>query len=64
MLVETMLSMLTTVCHLKKVAHRVWSYFESRQGYTLALFNILVRWHGLHSDDNGYVYLSIAEFSL
>jgi hypothetical protein len=34
MLVEAILSMLTTVCHLKKVAHRVWAYFESRLAYT------------------------------
>ncbi len=64
MLIETMLSMLTTVCHFKKVAHRVWSYFESRLGYTMALFNILVQWHGLQPDDDGVVHLSIAEFSL
>lgn len=64
MLVETVLSMLTTVCHFKKVAHRVWSYFESRVGYTMALFNVLVQWHGLQPDEDGFVHLSIAEFSL
>jgi hypothetical protein len=64
MLLETMPSMLTTVCHFKKVAHRVWSYFESRLGYTMALFSILVQWHGLQPDDEGFVHLSIAEFSL
>jgi len=64
MIVETVLSMLTTVCHFKKVGHRVWSYFESRVGYTMALFNILVQWHGLLPDDSGFVRLSIAEFSL
>jgi hypothetical protein len=64
MLVETMLSMLTTVCHFKKLTHRVWSYFESRLGYTMALFNILVQWHGLQPDDDGFVPVSIAEFSL
>lgn len=64
MMVETVLSMLTTVCHFKKVGHRVWSYFKSRVGYTMALFNILVQWHGLHPDDDGFVHLSIAEFSL
>jgi len=30
MVVETVLSMLTTVCHFKKVAHRVWAYFKAR----------------------------------
>ena len=64
MLVESILSMLTTVCHFKKIAHRVWSYFESRLAYTMALFNILVQWHGLQPDDTGLVHLSIAEFSL
>lgn len=64
MLVETVLSMLTLVCHFKKVMHRVWDYFESRVGYTMALFNILVQWHGLQPDEQGYVRLSIAEFSL
>lgn len=64
MIVETILSMLTTVCHFKKIAHRVWAYFESRLAYTMALFNILVQWHGLQPDDNGFVRLSIAEFSL
>ena len=64
MIVETILSMLTTVCHFKKIAHRVWAYFESRLAYTMALFNILVLWHGLQPDENGFVRLSIAEFSL
>lgn len=64
MLVETVLSMLTTVCHIKKMAHRVWSYFASHIGYTMALFNILVQWHGLQPDEHGFVHLSIAEFSL
>jgi len=64
MMVETILSMLTTVCHFKKVSHRVWTYFESRLAYTMALFNILVQWHGLQPDEDGFVRLSIAEFSL
>lgn len=64
MLVETVLSMLTTVCHFKKVSHRVWTYFQSRLAYTMALFNILVQWHGLEPDAHGFVHLSIAEFSL
>ena len=64
MLVETVLSMLTYVCHFKKVMHRVWSYFTMRLGFTMALFNILAQWHGLEPDENGFVPLSIAEFSL
>ena len=47
MLIETVLSMLTLVCGFKKVMHRVWAYFKTRVGLTMALFNILVSWHGL-----------------
>jgi hypothetical protein len=64
MMIETVLSMLTLVCHFKKVAHRVWSYFKSRVGWTMALFNILVQWNGLEPDQDGFVHLSIANFSL
>jgi len=48
MMLETVLSMLTTICHFKKVGHRRWEYFKSRVGYTMALFNILVQWHGFN----------------
>lgn len=64
MMVETFLSMLTLVCHFKKVMRRVWTYFESRLGYTMALFNLLVQWHDFQPDEDGFVHLSIAEFSL
>jgi hypothetical protein len=64
MLIETVFSMLTTICHFKKVGHRVWTYFESRLAYTMALFNLLVQWDGLVIDDNGFVPLTIAGFSL
>ncbi|RMG81985.1 MAG: transposase [Chloroflexi bacterium] len=64
MLVETFLSMLTVICHFKRLRHRVWEYFEMRLAYTMAMFNILVQWHGLEPDDDGFVHLSIAEFSL
>lgn len=64
MVVETVLSMLTNVCHFKKVAHRVWKYFRARLAFTMATFNILTQWYGLTVDENGFVPLSIAEFSL
>ena len=44
--------------------HRVWSYIKMRLRITMALFNIFVQWHGLEPDENGFVPLSIAEFSL
>lgn len=64
MIIETVLSMLTVVSHFKKVMHRVWEYFKARLAFTMAAFNILVQWHGLTVDENGFVKLSIAEFSL
>jgi hypothetical protein len=64
MMVETVLSMLTLVCHFKKLTHRVWDYFWARLAFTMAAFNILVQWDGLKPDEKGYVHLSIAQFSL
>lgn len=64
MVVETVFSMLTYICQFKHMAHKVWSYFETHIGFTLALFNILVQWHGFQPDETGFVPLSIAEFSL
>jgi len=64
MMIETVLSMLTLVCGFKKVMHRAWTYFLTRVGLTMALFNILVQWHGLPAQEDGFVPLSIAEFSL
>jgi hypothetical protein len=37
---------------------------RARLAFTIALFNILVQWHGLQPDEIGFVHLSIAEFSL
>lgn len=64
MRVETVLSMLTLVCHFKKSMHRVWEYFSMKLAFSMAAFNILVQWNGFKPDDNGFVHLSIAEFSL
>jgi len=64
MIQETVLSMLTLVCHFKKVMHRKWEYFKSRLAYTMAMFNILVQWNGLQVDQDGSVHFSIAEFGL
>jgi hypothetical protein len=64
MLIETVLSRLTLVSHFKKVMHRVWEYFAARLAFTMAAFNVLVQWHGLPADKDGFVSLSMAEFSL
>jgi hypothetical protein len=64
MVVETVLSMLTVVSHLKKVGHRAWRYVAARLAYTVAAFNLLVQWRGLELGDDGNYHLSIAEFNL
>ena len=63
-LVETVLSMLSGVCPLKKVAQRTWAACQTRRAFTLATFNLLVQWHGLKPEAQGFVPLSLAEFSL
>jgi hypothetical protein len=64
MVVETVLAMLTHVCHLKKVSQRSWSHLLARLSFTLALFNVLVQWDGLPVDEDGTIPLSIAQFNL
>ena len=64
MVVETVLSMLTHVCQLKKASQRTWAGLRARLASTMALFNILVLWEGIPVDDDGNIHLSIAEFTL
>jgi len=64
MVIETVLAMLTTVCHFKHVSHRTWAQFLARLAFTMAMFNVLVQWNGLNPDEEGVLHLSIAEFSL
>jgi hypothetical protein len=64
MLVETVLAMLTLVCHLTKVMHRGWASVHARLACTMAAFHVLARWHGIWPNAAGFVPLSIAEFSL
>jgi hypothetical protein len=64
MLVETVLSMLAGVYHLKKGLHRTWAAFQARLAFTLATFTLLVQRHGLQPDPQGVIHLSLAEFSL
>ncbi len=64
MVVECILSMLTTVCHFKHVSHRTWPQFMARLAFTMAMFNVLVLWDGLNVDGDGVIHLSIAPFNL
>jgi hypothetical protein len=49
MLVETALSLLTTVCHFKKVFHRTWDQFQARLAFTMATYTLLISWNGFIS---------------
>jgi len=44
--------------------HRGWAYFQARQAYTMAAFNVLVQWYGFQPNASGFVPLSMAKFSL
>jgi hypothetical protein len=63
MLVDTVLSMRTTVFHSKKMGHRVWAYFRARVAWTMAVFHLWARW-GMEIDEHDMSRLSIAEFGL
>ncbi len=64
MLIETVLSMLTRVCQINKVGHRVWSALKARLAFCLAAFNLCALWDGLQADEEGFVHLSLAQFAL
>ena len=63
-LVETVLSLLTRVCHLKRAGHRLWACFQMHLAFAVAVFNLLADWEGLREDDHGRTHLTLAEFSL
>jgi hypothetical protein len=62
--VETILSLLTRGCHLKRASQWTWTGPKARLAYTLAVFNILELWGGIRVDDDGTIHLSIAQFTL
>jgi hypothetical protein len=64
MFVETAFSMVTIVCGLKRIRHRLAPYVTMRFACVSAVFNILLGlFHDLHPDAHP-MQMSIAEFSL
>jgi hypothetical protein len=55
--VETVLSMLTGRCKLKRMRHRVWRYFQAHLAAAMAAWNLML-------DHNPQGQLSIADFVL
>jgi len=66
MLLETVLSMVTMVCGLKKVFHRTCRYFEARLAYVVAMFNALLGLNRLLQPDADLEdrLLHIAQYAL
>jgi hypothetical protein len=64
MTVETSFSLVTVVCGLKRIFHRLEAFIQARLALVVALFNVLVTlFHRLHPDADPF-QMSIAEFSL
>ncbi|MBA2681209.1 MAG: transposase [Ktedonobacteraceae bacterium] len=64
MRVETALSLVTVVCDLKRLHHRVERHIEAHLAWAVAMFNVLLTvFHQLHPDAAPF-QMSIAEFSL
>ena len=64
MVVETALSMVTVICTLKRIHHRVRDYIYARLSYVVAMFNTCrAIFLQLHPDASPF-QMSIAEFSL
>ena len=65
MLVETVYSMLTVVCHTKKMRHQSTACFQAHLAFMIAAFNTLIGWfRTFEPEENGFVPISIAEFGL
>jgi len=61
MLVETVLSMLTVCCDLKRMRHRAWRYFEMHLAWTMAALNLMLDRHADQTHEDGRPIFSIAE---
>ena len=62
MLIETVLSLVHRVCHLKYLWHRTWSYLQMHLAYVAGVFNaLLLLNHQLGSDD---LWPHIAQYAL
>ena len=64
MCVETVYSMLTMVCDLKRIRHRLSAYIQMRLAYVVAMFNVLLDLFHQRYPDTDPFKISIAEFSL
>ncbi len=62
--VETVLSLVTVICDLKRIRRRLAAYIQARLAFVSAMVNVLMNlFHTIHPDADPYK-MSIAEFSL
>ena len=62
--IRTALSIVTVVCGLKHIHHRLPAYIQARLASLVAMFNVLLTlFHQLHPDVDPF-QMSITEFSL
>jgi len=64
MLIETVLSMLTGICHIKRMRHRVWEYFQMHLAWTMAALNLMLDSTVGQVHEDGRPVFSIAEYIL
>jgi hypothetical protein len=64
MRVETSFSMVTVICDLKRIHHRMSEYIFTRLSFVVAMFNVLQSLFHLIHPDADPAQMSIAEFSL
>ncbi len=64
MLVETVLSMLTVVCDVKRMRHRLWRCFGAHLGWTMAALNLMLDVAAAQPQRGDGPALSIADFVL
>lgn len=64
MAIEAASSLVTDICNLKRMRHRLGAYIQARLTFVSAMFNVLMDlFHMVHPDADPYK-MSIAEFSL
>jgi len=64
MTVETSFSLLTVICGLKRMYHRLERFIQARLASVVALFNVLLTLFHLIHPDADPLRVSIAEFRL
>lgn len=64
MVVETIGSMLSLLCHAKKMMERKAEHLVARLAYLVAIFNLLVDWDGFVVEADGFVPLRLARVDL